>query len=324
MAGIQRTKEQLKMMGCGKLSYDYLIRLISKRIVNNDVEYNGASKNELLAIIYLSQIASPAGFVEQFDIKEIASVIGCSERDVYVILSGLSQKGYIFTEYYEGQNWSGIKNIQLVGNDFTGKDYSKTRYISTFYTFFDFSKDETVKFLSGLSLYALRMLLVLLTMYDYKYGLKVTYVRLCAMLSIKDMSLIDFYISELSDYFGTDFIRINRPFLKRRTGSSLFISPRNHLLVAERSPSDNQMSYYKRHILRLIHNNGFYFFNEGNSLYIFLNKLFSFIYEFASKNFSLEHIEELLLHSFSLDENKELDMRTILRAKLYVEQNLST
>lgn len=307
-------QEHQCLQGCGKLNIHFLTRLTSKTVVGkDDIVYPAASKLELLTVIYLSQIADSSGFISEFKTKSLSNILGCSERAIYVILKGLSKKGYIDYTYYDDLNWSGLRDIRLIGNDFSNikKFNAKTRYVSTFYSFFDFSNPEAVGFLTNLSLYALRLLLILLSMYDYRHGSKISCNRLCKELGISDRSLIKDYLSELESFLGTDFYEIVPNMRRRLLYGTVLLSPRNSTFVSE-TPSDQQLTYYKRRWLLYFINNNMVI-DSSFPVSRYLNMIFNNVYAALIRKIPLECIEKTILESLAIDDHV-VSMNTLYNA----------
>lgn len=294
-----------QLNGCGKLKYDLVLKLTKKNLPGpNGTISTGASKFEILTLIYLSQIADKSGYISQFTTKDLATVIGCHERSVYVIIKGLQSKGFIKAKYYEDLNWSGVKDITILNNDFSKvKKYNKTtRYVSTFYPCFDFTNESSQKFLEGLSLYALRTLLYILTIYNYDNGCRISCNKIKDALQIQDRSLIIDYMEELSTYFGTDFYKLGRAANRRYIYGNLTIHSRNPFLIPTASPADEQLTYYKRKWMLYILNNDI-FVCQDCSLLELLNLIFSTVYHWLTKGVSLELIEHTLISKFESDKS---------------------
>lgn len=286
-------KIELKdLQGLGKLSKTYLYRLISRTVIGiNGERCNGASSCELLAVIYLSQIADSHGNISQFKISDFSLALQCSEREAYVLLHGLTSKGYISSTDFNNKKWTGFRNITLVNNTMPQNKYDKnTRYLNTFHNIFDFSNPCTVSCLKKLSLYALRLLLFLLFSYNYTNGYNTSADYLCELLSIQERQLINVYLKELEPLFG-DFYRINPS--RRRSYGFIHIYSKNNLFIPEKRPSDTQLSYYKRKWF-------LYFINHHCSidcdLTVLLNTLFSYVsYFLLNHSISLDKIEHIIV-----------------------------
>lgn len=281
-----------EIMGCGKISLANVTKLIKRD--------GGASKYEIMTYVFLSQIADRTGKVEQYRTKQLSGIIGCDPRTVFEILKNMETKGLIRLNYYKDQNWSGIRDIKLTGNDFSNVvNFKKHRYISTFYKFFDMSDESNVKRLNGLTLYAIRLLLLILTKYNPQNGLRVSHDRLRRELGLEKRSLIDGYMRELETILGSGFYHSSKR--ERLNYGNIYISPRVTMLVPERSPSDRQMSYFKHHLKNLMENENMTITKEG-SFMEYANYLFSSIYSFMkSSNIKYRQIEEKMIQSFQTD-----------------------
>lgn len=312
-----RNSETALLYGCGKLNYRIVCRALKRTLTDiNGNSCPGLSKYEILTLIYISQIADRTGFVTQYKTADLASVIGCSNRDVYFIISNLIKKGFITATYYEDLNWSGIKNITLLNNDFSKiKKYDKnTRYMSSFFQFFNFTDSKSVQFLSGLSLYALKTLLYISSNYNYRAGNRFSFRMLADELGIKNYKLILTYLKELESYLGHDYCKVKK-IGTRVSYKFFFICPNNSLLQHEAAPVGDQDSYYKRHWRLRILNNGYQLGFSSDIISQFLTYMFSSIYRALEENttLTLANIEQEIEHQFELN-NGFVDLVAASRA----------
>lgn len=297
-----------EIMGCGKISLSNIYKLIDKT--------SGASKYEILTYIYLSQIADRAGKVAQFTTKDLAAVIHCDPRSVFVVLKNMEKKNLIKVAYYQEKNWSGVKDIRLIGNDFSNvANFKKHRYISSFYPFFDFSDEENVTKLNNLSLYALRLLLLLLSKYRSDTGLKISYNRLRSELQLEKRSLIHGYLLELESLIGKDFFHKVKK--DREIYGILYISVNTTYLIPEKSPREKQLSYYKRHWLLLFKNHDMTI-SRVSPLSDLLNYIFTTVYTALSNDRGrLSELEEKMLDSLQTD-GGFIDFLTLYHASVAI------
>lgn len=281
-----------EIMGCGKISLGNVSKLTKRN--------GGASRYEILTYIFLSQIADRSGKVEQYRTKELSSIIGCDPRSVFEIFRNMEVKGLLKLNYYNGQNWSGIKDIKLVNNDFSNvTNFKKNRYISSFYKFFDLSDKMNIENLNDLSLYAIRLLLLILTKYSPDNGLRVSFDRLRRELGLEKRSLIFGYLKELETVLGKGFYHTAKK--DRLSYGNIYISPRITVLTPERSPADKQMSYFKRHLLTVVQNENMTITHEGTVME-YLNYLFSSVYAFMKRSGAAYRlVEEKIIQSFLTD-----------------------
>lgn len=298
------------IQGCGKLKHNFISDLTKKeRIISSGKTMPGASKYELLCVIYFSQIADKSGFIEQFAIRDLSDILCCSKREVYCLLNGLLKKEYITAKYYQNENWSGIKNIRLIGNDFSQiKKYTgKDRYISAFYPVFDFSDKEMVKRLADLSLFALRLLLQLLCMYDKNHGIRVSFQALMELLDVHDKKLIHSYLKELEKILGQRFFIITGR--GRNNYHMIHIRP-NPYMTPELT--DRQLTYYKRRWMLKIKNESIYV-DSGRTILEYLNVIFQQIYTALRDGILLDKAEDVIL-SWIKKNGYYLDIITLARA----------
>jgi len=292
------------LQGLGKLSQSYLYRLVSKRVRCLDGQYrNGASKLELLAVIYLSQIADVSGYVAQFRIKDFAQILRCSEREVYYIMENLVAKEYVQATFYENRKWTGFRDIKLIGNDFSDDTLFQKgyRYVSSFYSFFDWS-DANMASLEKLSLYAIRILLLILFFYNFNHGCKLKREDLCELLGIKDKSLVRGYLKELEEYlFYSKFSEIVH---SGAANEYIRVFSKNAFMTPDNKPKTGQMSYYKRKWLLHLLNNKAVVYNDPSLVsrskdYILtmndiLEKIFSLVSSYLLKGHLLSNVERAI------------------------------
>lgn len=300
----------LGIQGCAKLKYNFILDLIAKkRRLSSGVVVPGASKYELLCVIYLSQIADSAGYVEQFAIHDLSQILHCSEREVYYLINGLIKKEYITADYYQSANWSGVKNIRLIGNDFSNiqKYTGKDRYISAFYPVFNFNDGSMIEALTDLSLFSLRLLLLLLSMYDRKYGVRVSFQTLMKLLDVHNNKLIFLYLKELERVCGERF------FIVVSHGKHLYhmihIRPNNMYMTPELT--ERQLTYYKRKWLLKIQNESVPI-DPIKTISEYLSMIFQKVYAALSTGLSLENVENIIFNQIKL--NGYLDLITLARA----------
>lgn len=304
--------------GSGKISAE-LLKVILRPLHDNKP---GASRYEIFTLLYLSQIADMKGYVSELYIRKLPEIIGCSERATYTILSSMEKKHFIKINRPADKNWSGIKNIEILMNNFSGvKSFTgNRRYINTFAKVFDLSDKRNFEKISSLSLYAVKLLLVLSSIYDPKTGLKISCDRLAEYLHVKDRSLINDYMNELKQYSGdTELFTIRKE--GRKNYGMLFISS-DHYELKGTNPSETQETFYKRKWVRYFNNNG-YVLDTSMPLYKYLSYIFSMIYSMLQKGFSLSRIEELFT-GYLEKEGYFLDMLSFSRVFRGMEAELET
>lgn len=304
------------IQGCGKLKYKYITALTQKeRTTSTGEKFPGASKYELLCVIFLSQIADSSGYIEQFTIKDLSSILQCSEREVYCLIAGLIKKEYITAQYYKNENWSGVKNIKLIGNDFSNiKKYtSADRYISSFYPILNFADKNAVAALGNLSLFALRLLLYLLCMHDKNRGIRVSFSTLMEMLQVHDKKLIYSYFTELENIFGKHF------FICTQSGKKKF-----HMIWIKKNAYmlpdllDEQLTYYKRRWSLLLKNMSI-LIDAGKTMMDYLNLIFKEIYVALKNGISIKQAESVIIQALQTN-GYYLNQISLLRATLNLEQ----
>lgn len=304
--------------GSGKISLGLLKQML--RPLND--EKPGSSKLETLVIIYLTQISDARGAVDELYIKKLPDIIGCSDRAVYTILKSLEAKSLISIDYPPELNWSGVKNIRLLNNNYSGinKFTGKHRYLSTFAKAFDLTDIKNVKKLKALSLYALRLLLILAMDYDPQHGLRISCDRLCESLHIQDRSLIKKYLEELSVYLEDQEL-----YTIRRVGHKcygLIFLAAGHYVLKGSTPTEYQETYYKRKWVKYFSSNNF-FLDDSVPLYKYLSYLFSKIYSLFKNGYNLSKIENILHNAFE-KQGSYLDIASFYRACNDLELSLQT
>lgn len=328
MSGKAKFSTPTEMQGCGKLSHTVVSRLIKNNLSgNNGVTLNGASKYEIFSVIYLSQIADSSGFVSQFRIQDLANVTGCSIRNTYNILHNLKSKGFISFKYYNNVNWSGIKDIRLLNNDFSKvtKYSGQNRYVNSFHTCFDFTDKKSYAFLHSLSLYALRTLLIILDIYKYENGTRISCLEIANRLGISHVFLTVSYMQELEKFYGTGFFTFKKNHSRRKgIYGYITIAPRNPYLNAPKSPADMQMTYFKRKWLLFFQNNDIEYSaltSNWNNPLSCLNRLFSLIFSTLCDNANITYTQlEQRLTQYFLN-YFHWDVVTVHRAVRYAAQS---
>lgn len=233
---------------CGKIAAQNIYKLTAKHINVGGKLMPGATKYEILTYLYLTQIADESGFITAFETSSLASVIGCSRRTVFYLLSSLSQKQLIATYYYNGKRHTGIKDIRLINNDYRNVSINATnQYLNTYLPIFNFAVSGNVNKLLKLSTYALRMLLFIAHKYDPHYGQRFSVDTVRVALGIRSRSLVNKYVDELRklNLLGDDAICM----IADRTNGYRYgiVSVQPGLLhIVRDDVRPGQLTYYKR------------------------------------------------------------------------------
>lgn len=284
------------MLGCGKISANLAKKLYSKTISYNGKIYPGPGRAEILSVVYFCQVADPSGYVPSVKVSELKKVLRCTERNIYYVLHSLEQKGIIA---FEGnQSWQGFRNIRVLDNDFSKiTNYGpSTRYINAFYPCFDLSNSQNIFDLTITSRYALKTMLLILLNMDPKWGLRISCDEIAKRIGLEDRSLVASYLKELTFFFG-DFYKIWKdPVHRLKYG--LIVIKRNCFLIPD-SPSEMQMTYYKRHWKLMFDQNSIHSESIG-SLMDCINYLFKSIYHILEEKLNLLAIEEAIINSLIL------------------------
>jgi len=317
------------IQGLGKLSKKYLYRLISRTITCSDgVIRPGASSCEILTVIYLSQIADKKGFIRQFRIRELAKTIGFTEREVYFALDNLIKKEYITASYYQNRKWTGYRNITLKDNDFSKSKYSKdNRYLNTFFSFFNWTTSNATM-LRDLSLYTLRLLLLILFQYHPKNGANINRGVACELLGIKNPALISKYLKEIGEKVVIDDGFYKEVGDKKSASGYIHFRSKNMDFVPEKRPADNQLSFYKRKWLLYLRANRYSIrdivthYIYKTTLMDFLNSIFSKVYFYLQEGYELRKIEGII-KTVIKEHEYIVDVGLISHISLRLEKNLA-
>lgn len=297
MAGLQM---MTNIMGSYKISEALMDKLIAKRLPGKDgSQLSGVSSLELDAVVYFTTISDAAGYIEDFKISDLASVLGCTMRAAYFVLDNLSQKEIV---EISSPNWYGTRNIRVLENDFSGvTDFSQCRYINTNHYFYNFSDKESYKTYRQLSLYAKRTLLIVLSGYHVEYGYRTSIDTITEKLQLKNRRLVVAYLNELRNFLGNDLCDI-LPDTKHRYkyGTAVF-KKKNGFLIADKGIEDKQDSFFKHHMRTfLIKHNIWENSSVDNlmALNALLNRIFSVIYNYIMSGVNAEQCMDIVKASF--------------------------
>lgn len=278
------------ILGCGKISRQFLNRITSRFVIGIDgKQYQGASSFEQAALIYFKQVCDKKNQVKEYKVQELEKILGCSRREVPILIDNLVKKGFITARYSE-KNWTGIKDIRINDRNFCGvSDFRGTnRYLSAYYSIFNHNSGEYEKY-RNLSLYAKRLLLILLYNYSDRYGYRVSYDELKSRLGIRNRGLIESYLQELIPILGKDFYK-REPDLNKKHYYGMLIIYSNNFLFRQGLENSHD-TFYKRKI-RCFLTDSIIRFKETD-MSSFVNGLFAVIYQYLLKGLELYVIEEV-------------------------------
>lgn len=183
--------------GSYKMSHKLVHKLINRRLFGNDESIQGASNCCINTVIYFCTICDNKGFIEDFCIKDLIGKTCGSERGAYYVLHKLEEKGFIRVDCYCK---NGYRDITVLDNDFSS--YKKERYLNLNRQIFNVTDTSQYGFCQfrELSLYAKKLLLLLLYEYDAQRG-RTGYhslqTRLARKLGLKNVKLIEEYAKEI-------------------------------------------------------------------------------------------------------------------------------
>ena len=276
------------LRGSYKIGADLLYRLIGKTL---SCGLPGASKYEILSVVYFSQIADASGFIEQFRTLDLCGIIGCSRREAFYLMDSLERKGYITRRQTE---FHGYYDITLVGNDFSKYDGNK-RYLNTNRVFFNHNSEYS-KLFSNLSLYAMRLGIYLLYSYNDDYGYHSSIDNLTLILGIKDRGVVANALKELSLVFGgTSYYSVIEDLKRHRRYGYLDIHKRQILFRPQQGIGSEQPSYFKRHMLLRFRSIETGFYEIAGEVDSHLSELFAIASRALEKGLSIEQIENLFI-----------------------------
>lgn len=271
--------EMNSIKGSYKLSADIIKKLTSRELLDiNGHKTSGSTKLMIGAMIYFSHICSPSGYISDLKISELSLVLQCSSRSTFNVLNDLVNKGFISMS---SNKWNGYRDIQLIGNDFSSHR-NNVRYLNTNRDFFDYRISDGYHEFMSLSLYAMRLFLLILLNYHEKNGYHVSHDTLCAQLKIKNRSLIHKYLIELKNVVG-DLFKERRNSIKHLKYGSLNIHSNLDNLKPQYGLRNTQDSYYNYHWKSFIRKNNIEAPITDGSIHGHAGRLCAIVHEFLSK-----------------------------------------
>ena len=296
---------------------------LSKTIIDKiNQSTRSISNNELLSVIYFTQICDISGYIDDFKISDLKDIIGCSRRAAYNIINNLVEKNFISIS---GSTWTGCRNITLLDNDFTN---STERYLNTNFTFLTFTHNDYVAF-KELSLFAKKTLLIVLFNYQLKYGYHVSIETLRKYIGVTTKTKVLKYVNELKNMFDASLITVSGSKKQRIKYGMLYIQANVPVFCHESGIKDYQPCYIKRSYMNLFKNSNIEFDSINKTeLYLsndilrkHLQSLYSLTVSYISKGFSFDQIQDEVLR-FSLY-NKEINEYTLYLINRELEQSLN-
>ena len=281
------------MLGLYKLSEHNLRKLLKRELTDiNGNKCPGASKNEIAALIYFTHIADSSGYIEEFQTTSLAESIGCSRRDTFLILRNLHRKGFI---EYTAEHWTGYGDIRVLHNDYRGvTDYNgKNRYLNTNRSFLK-TGDSFYGLFRSLSLYATRMLLLILFEHNQTYGYRISHDSMASTLHIKSRSLVHKYLNEIRGLMLSDSIKENNNPKKRLHYGHFSVSAKETMLAVETGLQAEDDSYFKRTWKRKLSSLDVTLGGFRSSANELLQRLFYIISEAVSQKLSVQLIENII------------------------------
>jgi len=285
------TSQYSSIQGSYKLSATIVKKLTQKKLTDvNGKTFNGASKLMISCMIYFSHICSPKGHISDLKITDLSLVLNCDKRSTFNVLRELEMRGFIKVSE---NTWNGYRDIIVLENDYSN---NISRYLNTNFECFDYRAlgNKYDKFMN-LSLYAMRLLLLLLLNYNEKYGYRVSCDTLCAQLGIKRRSLINKYIKEISDIFDTSSLIISRNTKSRIQYGSLNIPSKDHALKSNHGIRNSQDSYYNHYWKAKLRSLDIDIPFENGTLHYNAGRICAIVSDFINKNLSLQLIENTIL-----------------------------
>lgn len=267
------------LMGSYKISDMLMQKILSRKITTVEGKtVNGISSLELDTVIYFTTISDAHGYIADYHIADLATILHCSIRATYFILDNLQRKGFIKVE---ASPWYGARNITLLDNDFSDvQDYKDTHYLNTNHSLFNFSQSGWYESFKQLSLYAKKTLLLVLSGYKVDYGYRVSINSLQERLQLKNRLLVVSYLDELKSILGDDLCDIDPDRNRRYKYGNAHFSKRNSFLRSNNGIEDSQDSYFKRFIRTFLQQKNIWSSSLKDQLNTLTNSIFSVLYRY--------------------------------------------
>lgn len=278
---------QIKTLkGHYKIKQNIIERIMKSELTQKGIILPGISDLELQTYIHFTHICDTTGYINEFKVSTLTKILHCSRKSTYLIIDGLVKKGFISVT--AADHWTGIKDIQLLDNDFSKANYKNKnyKYLNTNYSFLHYQSPDYSAF-TLLTLNQKKTLLYILYNYNNEYGYRSTIASLKEKLGIARSGRVVSYLHALQDVFGKDSFTIYPNRDKRLRYHIYYVTNRNPLLNAEHEVASEYDTYYKRQMLLFIKDN-----------HVDCGSIKSFTTEpgqirLTSKSTVLEHISEL-------------------------------
>jgi len=278
-----------------KLHSGLIKKMTSKQVVTSSgKKYTGCSKLMIAAMIHFSHICDTKGVICDFKVSDLQLVLRCELKSAYNILDSLVEREMISVE--DKNSFSGTRTIILKGNDFSflnaTESNSSVRYLNTNYSFFNYRENQGYDKFLDLSLFSMRLLLLLLFQYNKDNGYRVSYDTLCKQLGVEKRSYIHKYIKEINSLLPKNTIYESPNRIKRLKFGSISIASYRSGLMPQKGLSATQDTYYSRKWIVELKKSGYSGINEFGSLHYASNRICSIVNTFLQKGkLSLTFIE---------------------------------
>lgn len=238
-----------KIPGSYQLGSRIVERLIRRTLTTsgNKTALN-TSSYALDLMVYFTTVSDDKNVVHDFSYTEISEFSDMSVRNFYYCIRTLKNFGFISYE----STGHGTMDITILNND---REKNKQQgYINTNRTFFIKGTDDFTIY-QHLSVYAKKILLLLMLKYNAKFGLRIHMETIASYLGLKNPSLVVSYLDELKDLLGADFYKT-----EDSSKPKVVISSRFYGLMAYGDYRE-QETYLKRTIKKAIISQGLTYYD---------------------------------------------------------------
>lgn len=283
-------------IGSYKLSAAIINRMLGKYIKVKDKGKKktipNVTNSEIILLIFLSQICSARGKITELNYNEIKSSTNLSTKSIYNALDGLVEKQYIKKEKLH----KGYYDITILDNEFTTTSDDKKTYVNTNREeFLIINKTEYDKF-SSLSLQEKKLYLMLLLRYNHQYGYTKTLDSFKSELDVKNYSRIHKYINNIAGLIGNENLEVKgkTSYLKKIT---YYFKAKNLKLYPNEKVHSEQLTFFKRKILKFIEHNNIIFREEyGYKQSTYLDMIYNIID--TNKNLGISNVFKYIQYIF--------------------------
>lgn len=296
--------------------------MTSRTIVSSSGKtLTGCSKLMIASMIHFSHICDTRGVITDFKASELALVLRCTLKSAYNVLDGLKERGLVVIS---DEDFScGTRTIVLAGNDFSHvadmKDKSSLRYLNTNYPFFNYRENTGYDKFMDLSLFSMRLLLLLLNQYSKQNGYRVSFDTLCKQLGIKKRRYIHKYIKELHSFLPEDMLTEKSNPTKRMKYGSVSIRSYHPSMIPDYELTRTQDTYYARKWVVELKKAGFSAINGAGSLHYIGGRICAIVIDFLKEGiltlgFIENSIRTILSDHQLADDSTFTDIYRYLRA----------